>query len=105
MEQDENKSISFDISHETARGTYSNLAIVTNSNIEFVIDFAHMLPGMPKPEVTNRIIMTPDNAKRLLRALNNNIQQYEEHFGRITSEYNEGMTFNMEDISKGGAKS
>ena len=52
------KEFSIDLKQEVAKGSYSNLAIITHSHSEFIIDFATMLPGLPKPEVNNRIIMT-----------------------------------------------
>ena len=64
-----NRQISLDLKPEVAKGSYSNLAIITHSHSEFIIDFATMLPGIPKPEIGNRIIMTPEHTKRLLNAL------------------------------------
>ena len=77
------KQIQLELKPEIARGTYSNLAIITHSHSEFIIDFATMLPGQPKPEVGNRIIMTPEHTKRLLNALMDNITKYESQFGFI----------------------
>ena len=77
------KQIQLELKPEIARGTYSNLAIITHSHSEFIIDFANMLPGQPKPEVSNRIIMTPEHTKRLLNALMDNITKYESQFGFI----------------------
>lgn len=77
------KQIQLELKPEIARGTYSNLAIITHSHSEFIIDFATMLPGQPKPEVSNRIIMTPEHTKRLLNALMDNITKYESQFGFI----------------------
>ena len=77
------KQIQLELKPEIARGTYSNLAIITHSHSEFIIDFATMLPGLPKPEVSNRIIMTPEHTKRLLNALMDNITKYESQFGFI----------------------
>lgn len=77
------KQLQLELKPEIARGTYSNLAIITHSHSEFIIDFATMLPGQPKPEVSNRIIMTPEHTKRLLNALMDNITKYESQFGFI----------------------
>ena len=77
------KQIQLELKPEIARGTYSNLAIITHSHSEFIIDFATMLPGQPKPEVSNRIVMTPEHTKRLLNALMDNITKYESQFGFI----------------------
>ena len=63
------KEFSIELKPDVAKGTYSNLAIITHSRSEFVLDFASMLPGLPKPEVHNRIIMNPEHAKRLFLAL------------------------------------
>lgn len=80
---DNEKGLSLELKQDVAKGTYSNLAIITHSKSEFIIDFASMLPGLPKPEITNRIIMNPEHAKRLLLALQDNIAKYESQFGRI----------------------
>lgn len=68
---------------EVAQGVYSNLALISHSHSDFVIDFAQALPGMPKPDVCSRIILAPEHAKRLLAALQDNIYKYEQEFGRI----------------------
>lgn len=78
------KKLSLELKPEIAKGTYSNLAIITHSHSEFIIDFASMLPGLPKPEVTNRIIMSPEHAKRLYLALQDNISKYESQNGPIS---------------------
>jgi len=62
---------------------YANLAVITHTGSEFVLDFAAMMPGLPKPHVVSRIVMTPDHAKRLLAALADNVGMYEEQFGEI----------------------
>lgn len=82
---EEKKEISLEIRPEVAKGTYSNLAIITHSHSEFIIDFATILPGLPKPDISNRIVMTPEHAKRLLNALMDNVTKYESQFGLITS--------------------
>ena len=81
----ENKEqLSIDIKPEVAKGNYSNLAIITHSHSEFILDFAEILPAIPKPEVVSRIIMTPEHAKRLMLALQDNIYKYESINGEIT---------------------
>ena len=82
------KEISIELKAEVAKGTYSNLSIITHSRSEFVLDFAMVLPGLPKPEVNNRIIMAPEHAKRLLLALQENINKYESQNGNIELEEN-----------------
>lgn len=77
------KGLSLDIKQDIAKGTYSNLAIITHSKNEVITDFAAALPGMPKAELVSRIIMTPATAKRLLLALQDNISKYEAANGPI----------------------
>lgn len=106
--ENEKKQISLEIKPEIAKGTYSNLAIITHSRSEFIIDFATMLPGLAKPEIGNRLIMTPEHAKRLLMALQDNIIKYEGQFGLIDLENKaKGGTFNLNDFGPfgGGTKS
>ena len=79
------KKIGMDIelSDETAQGHYSNLAIISHSTSEFIVDFATVLPGVPKARVKSRIILTPEHAKRLLMSLQENIMRYESTMGKI----------------------
>ena len=77
------QQINVELGEKEAEGIYSNLAMITHSPAEFVIDFTRMLPGVPKTKVYARIIMTPQHAKSLLRALDENIKKYEEQFGEI----------------------
>lgn len=78
-----NQQINVELSDEVAEGVYSNLAMIAHSNSEFVVDFIRLMPGVPKARVKSRIIMTPDHAKRLLSALKDNIDKYEQAFGKI----------------------
>jgi len=78
----ENK-INIELPEDIADGIYSNLAIITHSSTEFVCDFVQMMPGMPKAKVRSRVVMTPQNAKRLMRALQDNIQKFETSMGEI----------------------
>ena len=75
--------LNLEISQEVAEGSYANLAIITHSHAEFVIDFVNVMPGTPKSKVKSRIILTPQHAKRLMRALTENIQKYEAVNGNI----------------------
>ncbi|HZH54983.1 MAG TPA: DUF3467 domain-containing protein [Sphingobacteriaceae bacterium] len=75
--------LNIEISEEIADGIYSNLAIISHSNQEFVLDFVRMMPNMPKARVKSRIILSPSHAKRLMRALEDNIRKYEEQHGPI----------------------
>jgi hypothetical protein len=79
----EPKKIDIEIKPEVAQGRYANLAIITHSSSEFILDFAQNMPGLPKMQVGSRIIMTPEHAKRLLGALSENIRKYESQFGEI----------------------
>ena len=98
------KDFSIELKSDVAKGTYSNLAIITHSRSEFVLDFASMLPGLPKPEVHNRIIMNPEHAKRLFLALQDNINKYETQHGPIALAGEPKGTFPMGGFG-GGAKS
>jgi len=80
--------IDIELSEEVAEGTYSNLAIITHSNSEFVVDFVKILPGIPKGKVKARIILTPQHARRLLDALTDNLKRFEENFGEIETNDN-----------------
>lgn len=77
------QQINIELGEKEAEGIYSNLAIITHSPAEFVIDYTRILPGVPKAKVHARIVMTPQHAKLLLGALRDNIQKYEEKFGEI----------------------
>ena len=105
MDNHEDKQIRIDLKPEVAKGTYSNLAIISHSHSEFIIDFATMLPGIPKPEIGSRIVMTPEHAKRLLNALADNIVKYESNFGEIELPGSPKGTFNISDFNPNGAKS
>ena len=72
--------MNIELTEDTALGVYSNLSIITHSPSEFVCDFVQIMPGMPKGKVRSRVIMTPTNAKRFMRALIENVQKYEQHF-------------------------
>ena len=77
------QQINIELSEEIAEGVYSNLAMIAHSNSEFVIDFIRLMPGVPKAKVKSRIVITPEHAKRLLAALKDNIDKYEDAFGPI----------------------
>ncbi|PLX01088.1 MAG: DUF3467 domain-containing protein [Marinilabiliales bacterium] len=84
MDSQENKNlINIELSEEIAQGIYSNLAVITHSNSEFVVDFVRVMPGVPKAKVKSRIVLTPEHAKRLLQALNENVKKYESMHGPI----------------------
>ena len=75
--------INIEISEEVAEGSYANLAIITHSHAEFVIDFVNVMPGTPKSKVKSRIIFTPQHAKRFMKALAENVSRYEAAHGDI----------------------
>lgn len=84
MSENKNKNqLNIELSEEVAEGTYCNLAIITHSNAEFVLDFVRVLPGVPKAKVKSRVVLTPQHAKRLLRALNENVNKFESMHGNI----------------------
>lgn len=86
MENNDNqgkKELSLELSKEVAPGNYSNLALITHSTSEFIIDFARLLPGVPKATICTRVIMTPEHAKRLMLALKENIAKFENQYGDI----------------------
>lgn len=78
-----NNQLNIEISEEMAEGEYANLAIITHSHAEFVIDFVNVMPGTPKSRVKSRIILTPQHAKRFMKALIENIDRFEEVNGDI----------------------
>jgi hypothetical protein len=83
MADNNQNQLNIELSEEVAEGIYSNLAIISHSHSEFVVDFIRMVPNMPKAKVKSRIILTPQHAKRLMRALQDNIKRYETQFGNI----------------------
>ena len=98
----EEKKVNINIDPQIAGGSYSNLAIISHTRSEFVIDFASTLPGMPGPKVNSRIIMTPEHAKRLLGALADNMGKYESHFGTVDLSEGQGATLHLGDLMQGG---
>lgn len=75
--------LNIELSEEVAEGIYSNLAIITHSHSEFALDFIKVMPGVPKAKVKARIILTPQHAKRLMKALKDNISKFEAVHGNI----------------------
>lgn len=94
--QKENQQINIELTEEMADGAYANLAVITHSHAEFVIDFVNIMPGLPKAKVKSRILMTPFHAKRLMRALIENVKNFEAANGVIKDqEQASGLPFNM----------
>lgn len=83
MEENQQNQLNIELTEEIAEGIYSNLAIITHSNSEFVLDFIKVMPGVPKAKVKSRVLLTPQHAKRLLAALKDNIQKFESVHGVI----------------------
>jgi hypothetical protein len=83
MSDQQQNQLNIELSEEVAEGTYANLAIITHSHAEFVVDFVSVMPGTPKSKVKSRIIMTPMHVKRFMRALEENVQRYEADNGPI----------------------
>ena len=95
--QDKNNvpnQLNIELTDEVAEGIYSNLAIITHSPSEFIIDFIKMMPGIPKAKVKSRIILTPQHAKRLFKALKENVSKYEAMHGEIKDTEGE-IQFNL----------
>ena len=84
MANQKEQNLKLNINPEVAKGTYSNLVVVSHNPSEIVLDFAQMLPGTEGATIRERIIMSPIHAKRLLAALNDNLKKYEQQFGSIT---------------------
>ena len=91
-----NNEIQIELSEEMAQGTYANLAIISHSSSEFILDFIRVVPGAPKAQVKSRVILTPDNAQRLLFALQDNIKKFGE---QLQAGNNNNKTANFEDFA------
>ena len=83
LENNNQGQLQFELPQNVAQGEYANFAIITHSSSDFVIDFARVLPGVPKAQVKSRVILAPEHAKRLLLALQENLMRYESEFGVI----------------------
>lgn len=95
MEDKNQNQLNIELSEEIAEGIYSNLAIITHSNSEFVLDFVKVMPGIPKAKVKARIVLTPQHAKRLLAALADNIGKFEAVHGTIKQTEGIGIPMNF----------
>ena len=84
MADDKKPKLNIELPEEVASGTYSNLAVITHSPTEFVTDFIQIMPGVPKAKVRSRVIMNPQHAKRLMKALIENVKRYESQYGKIS---------------------
>jgi hypothetical protein len=101
-DQVQQQQINIELGEKEAEGIYSNLAIITHSPAEFIVDFTRILPGIPKAKVHARIIMTPQHAKMLLHALSDNIDKYEKKFGeiKIAGDIPNGSFFGIQAAAK-----
>ena len=105
MNNNENKQqgLQLELPQEVAQGEYANFAIITHSSSDFIVDFARVLPGVPKAQVKSRVILAPEHAKRLLAALQENIMRYEREFGQIKIPNQEPRTIAPFGPNKGEA--
>ena len=83
MKQEQQRKINIELGEKEAEGIYSNFVLITHTTSEFILDFARLVPGVPKAKVYSRIIMTPQHAKSLEKVLSENIEKFENKFGKI----------------------
>ncbi len=91
--QNPEQQLNIELTEDMADGTYANLAIITHSFAEFVIDFVNVMPNVPKAKVKSRVVMTPQHAKRLMRALVENVKRFEAQHGAIKDQEQVNMPF------------
>ena len=95
-EKEKKDGLNIELTEDIAGGIYSNLAIINHSPSEFIVDFIQMMPGVPKAKVRSRVILTPQHAKRLMKALIDNVNKYEDQFGEIKDiDPNKGIPINF----------
>ena len=102
-ENEKQERLQIELPQNVAQGEYANFAIITHGSSDFVLDFARVLPGVPKAQVCSRIILAPEHAKRLLGALQENVMRYEREFGTIKIPNHEPRTIAPFDIPGGEA--
>ena len=102
QEKPKGQQLQIDLSPEVAKGVYANLALITHSSSEFIIDLAAMMPGLQKPTVKSRVILAPEHAKRLAIALQENIARFEKEHGRIVLPNSQPRTISPFDIGNKG---
>lgn len=102
MEENKNKDgqLNIELDQAIAEGTYSNLAIINHSVSEFIVDFINIMPGVPKAKVKSRIILTPQHAKRLTKALADNVRKFEKANGEIKDYEQPTMPMNFGPTGK-----
>src|ERR1700761_887062 len=89
------QQLNIELTEEMADGTYANLAIITHSFAEFVMDYVNVMPNMPKAKVKARVVMTPQHAKRLMKALIENVKRFETQYGVIKDQDQVALPFNF----------
>lgn len=92
MDTKNSAQLQIELKEDVAEGVYSNLAVIAHSSSEFVLDFVRVMPGVAKAQVKSRIVMTPEHAKRLAYALQDNLRRYEAQFGEINLPERQGYT-------------
>lgn len=102
-EKEKQQGLQVELPQQVAQGEYANFAIITHGSSDFVVDFARVLPGVPKAQVCSRVILAPEHAKRLLGALQENIMRYEKAYGTIRIPNQEPRTIAPFDLPKGEA--
>ncbi|MBL0310020.1 MAG: DUF3467 domain-containing protein [Bacteroidetes bacterium] len=95
MDEKQNQQLNIELPEDQSEGIYSNLAIISHSPQEFVIDFVRVMPGVPKAKVKSRIVLTPEHAKRLMKAMIDNVKKYEQQFGTIVEREQPMMPMNF----------
>lgn len=95
QEQGKEQQLNIELSEEMSDGVYANLAIITHSFAEFVFDYVNVMPNVPKAKVKSRVIMTPQHAKRLMRALVENVKRFEAQHGTIQEQEQVSVPFNF----------
>ena len=99
----EKNNLELELPQNVAQGEYANFAIITHSSSDFVLDFARVLPGVPKAQVKSRVLLAPEHAKRLMLALEENIGRYERTFGTIKIPQQDPRTIAPFNVTKGEA--
>lgn len=93
QDQSQEQQLNIELTEELADGTYANLVIITHSSAEFVFDFVNVMPNVPKAKVKSRVVMSPQHAKRLMRALVENVKRFEAQHGTIKEQEQVNMPF------------
>src|ERR1700741_2101772 len=95
QDQPQEQQLNIELTEDMADGTYANLVVITHSFAEFVFDFVNVMPNVPKAKVKSRVVMTPQHAKRLMRALVENVKRFEAAHGTIKEQEATVMPFNF----------